>query len=176
MFVPAGPLDSDEVERVHGDVITRIRRVLEKADLNPKALGLVPWTPHRLSVWNTYPYQPIAALLADLKRLGMLEETLAIWGGEFGRTPYAQGMDGREHNHRGFTTWMAGSGIKGGTSYGATDELGIEAVDGRMSIHDWYATILHLTGLDHERLTYDYAGRDFRLTDVHGEVPKEIPS
>jgi hypothetical protein len=120
--------------------------------------------------------QPIAALLADLKRHGMLEETLVIWGGEFGRTPYAQGTDGRDHNNRGFTTWMAGGGVKGGMSYGGTDELGIEAVQGRMSIHDWHATILHLMGLDHERLTYNYAGRDFRLTDVHGEVPKEILS
>ena len=120
--------------------------------------------------------QPIAALLADLKRLGMLEETLVIWGGEFGRTPYAQGTDGRDHNNRGFTTWMAGGGVKGGYSHGATDEFGIEAVEGRMSIHDWHATILHLMGLDHERLTYRYAGRDFRLTDVHGEVAREILS
>ena len=118
--------------------------------------------------------QPIAALLSDLKRLGMLDETLVIWGGEFGRTPYAQGSDGRDHNNRGFTTWMAGGGVKGGMSYGATDELGIEAVEGRLSIHDWHATILHLMGLDHERLTYNYAGRDFRLTDVHGDVAKDI--
>ncbi len=120
--------------------------------------------------------QPIAALLADLKRLGMLEETLVIWGGEFGRTPYAQGTDGRDHNNRGFTTWMAGGGVKGGYAHGATDEFGIEAVAGRMSIHDWHATILHLMGLDHEKLTYNYAGRDFRLTDVHGEVAREILS
>lgn len=118
--------------------------------------------------------QPIAALLTDLKRLGMLEETLVIWGGEFGRTPYAQGTDGRDHNNRGYTTWMAGGGVKGGFSYGGTDELGIEAVAGRMSTHDWHATILHLLGLDHERLTYRYAGRDFRLTDVHGEVARDI--
>jgi hypothetical protein len=118
--------------------------------------------------------QPIAALLADLERTGLLKDTLVIWGGEFGRTPYAQNGDGRDHNHKGYTTWMAGGGVKGGFSYGATDENGIEAVEGRMSIHDWHATILHLLGLDHERLTYNYAGRDFRLTDVHGSVATEI--
>jgi hypothetical protein len=118
--------------------------------------------------------QPIAALLADLESSGLLAETLVVWGGEFGRTPYAQDSDGRDHNNRGFTTWMAGGGVKGGLSYGATDENGIEAVEGRTSIHDWHATILHLMGLDHERLTFNYAGRDFRLTDVHGEVAREI--
>jgi hypothetical protein len=95
-------------------------------------------------------------------------------GGEFGRTPYGQGGDGRDHNHKGFTMWLAGGGAKGGTAYGATDDYGAEAVDGRMSIHDLHASILHLLGLDHERLTFNYAGRDFRLTDVHGAVPKEI--
>ena len=118
--------------------------------------------------------QPISALLADLKRHSMLEETLVIWSGEFGRTPYAQNGDGRDHNNRGFTSWMAGGGVKGGFSYGATDEHGIEAVEGRMSTHDWHATILHILGLDHERLTYNYAGRDFRLTDVHGTVATDI--
>ena len=142
-------------------------------------LGTGNWDHHRnlradLRTACTAVDQPIAALLADLKRQGMLEETLVLWGGEFGRTPYAQGTDGRDHNNRGFTTWMAGGGVKGGLSYGATDELGIEAVRGRMSIHDWHATILHLMGLDHERLTFNYAGRDFRLTDVQGEVATEI--
>jgi hypothetical protein len=118
--------------------------------------------------------RPIAALLDDLEQRGMLAETLVIWGGEFGRTPYAQNGDGRDHNHKGFTTWMAGGGVKGGFSYGATDENGIEAVEGRMTIPDWHATILHLLGLDHERLTYNYAGRDFRLTNVSGEVAREI--
>lgn len=118
--------------------------------------------------------RPIAALLQDLAQRRMLDDTLVIWGGEFGRTPYAQGTDGRDHNHRGFTTWMAGGGVKGGFSYGGTDENGIEAVSGRMSIHDWHATILHLMGLDHERLTFPHAGRDFRLTDVHGVVAKDI--
>lgn len=118
--------------------------------------------------------QPIAALLKDLKQRGLLKETLVIWAGEFGRTPYGQGSDGRNHNNKGYTTWMAGGGVKGGFSYGATDEYGYEAVEGRMHIHDWHATILHAMGLDHERLTYRYAGRDFRLTDVHGTVAKEI--
>lgn len=118
--------------------------------------------------------RPIAALLADLKRTGLLKDTLVLWGGEFGRTPYAQNGDGRDHNNRGFTTWMAGGGVKGGFSYGATDEHGSEAVEGRMSIHDWHATALHLLGLDHEKLTFNHAGRDFRLTDVHGEVAKEL--
>ena len=97
-----------------------------------------------------------------------------IWAGEFGRTPYAQESDGRDHNNRGYTTWMAGGGVKGGLSHGATDEHGSEAVEGRVSIHDWHATILHLLGMDHERLTYPYAGRDFRLTDVHGRVVTEV--
>lgn len=118
--------------------------------------------------------QPIAALLADLKQRKMLDDTLVVWGGEFGRTPYAQGNDGRDHNHKGFTMWVAGGGTKGGFSYGATDEHGIEAVDGKMDIHDWHATLLHLMGMDHERLTYRWAGRDFRLTDVKGNVHRGI--
>jgi hypothetical protein len=118
--------------------------------------------------------KPIAGLLQDLQARGLLDETLILWGGEFGRTPYAQGTDGRDHNHRGFTTWMAGAGTKGGTSYGATDDFGYEAVEGKMHIHDWHATILHIMGLDHERLTYRYAGRDMRLTDVKGNVVKDV--
>ena len=118
--------------------------------------------------------KPISGLLADLKRRGLLKDTLVVWGGEFGRTPHAQGDDGRDHNNQGFTIWMAGGGVKGGFSYGSTDETGAEAVDGVMNIHDWHATVLHLLGLDHERLTFNYAGRDFRLTDVHGVVAKDI--
>ena len=118
--------------------------------------------------------RPIAALLADLKQRKMLDDTLVVWGGEFGRTPYAQGPDGRDHNHKGFTMWAAGGGVKGGTSYGATDENGIEAVDGKMDIHDWHATLLALMGMDHERLTYRWAGRDFRLTDVKGNVHRGV--
>jgi hypothetical protein len=118
--------------------------------------------------------KPIAGLLKDLKARGLLQDTLVLWGGEFGRTPYAQGRDGRDHNHRGFTTWMAGGGVKGGFSYGATDDYGYEAVEGKVHIHDWHATILHLLGLDHEKLTYRYAGRDMRLTDVKGHVVRDI--
>jgi hypothetical protein len=118
--------------------------------------------------------RPIAALLADLKARGMLDDTLVVWGGEFGRTPYAQNGDGRDHNNKGFTTWMAGGGVKGGFSYGSTDDYGIEAVDGIVDIHDWHATMLHLLGLDHEKLTFKHAGREFRLTDVKGNVRTDI--
>ena len=118
--------------------------------------------------------KPIAGLLADLKARGLLKDTLVIWGGEFGRTPHSQGDDGRDHNNKGFTMWMAGGGVKGGMNYGMTDDYGYEAVLNKMHIHDWHATVLALMGLDHERLTYRYAGRDFRLTDVYGTVAKEI--
>lgn len=118
--------------------------------------------------------RPIAGLLEDLKQRGLLDETLVIWAGEFGRTPHAQNGDGRDHNNKGYTTWMAGGGVRRGFSHGATDEHGYEAVEGKCHIHDWHATILHLLGLDHEQLTYRYAGRDFRLTDVYGSVIREI--
>jgi hypothetical protein len=118
--------------------------------------------------------KPIAGLLADLKQRDMLKDTLIVWSGEFGRTPYAQGDDGRDHNNKGFTSWMAGGGVTGGLRYGATDEFGYQAVENKTHIHDLHATMLHLMGLDHERLTYNYAGRDFRLTDVHGEVMKDV--
>jgi hypothetical protein len=118
--------------------------------------------------------KPIAGLLTDLKQRELLKDTLVIWGGEFGRTPGAQNGDGRDHNNKGFTMWMAGGGVKGGLSYGETDEYGAEAVVNRMHIRDWHATILHLLGLDHEKLTYPYAGRNFRLTDVSGHVAKDI--
>ncbi len=118
--------------------------------------------------------KPIAGLLQDLKQRDMLKDTLVIWSGEFGRTPHGQNGNGRDHNAKGYTSWMAGAGVKGGFSYGGTDEYGYEAVEGKMHIHDWHATILHLLGLDHEQLTYRYAGRDFRLTNVAGRVPKEI--
>ena len=127
--------------------------------------------------------QAIGALLSDLKRTGMLDSTLVLWGGEFGRTPVVempkegsnQGkMNGRDHNHYGFTCWMAGGGVKGGQAIGSTDELGFQAVENRVHVHDLHATILRLLGYDHERLTYRYAGRDFRLTDVHGRVVEDI--
>lgn len=118
--------------------------------------------------------QPIAALLTDLQQRGLLQDTLVIWGGEFGRTPHAQGGDGRDHNNKAFTMWMAGGGVKGGFAHGLTDDYGYEAIESKVHVHDLHATILHLLGLDHERLTYRYAGREFRLTDVHGHVVKEV--
>lgn len=118
--------------------------------------------------------KPMAALLTDLKARGLLEDTLVLWAGEFGRTPTAQASDGRDHNPEAFTVWMAGGGVKPGYSHGSTDDYGYYSVDKKVHFHDLHATILHLMGLDHLRLTYRYAGRDFRLTDVHGNVVKEI--
>jgi hypothetical protein len=118
--------------------------------------------------------RPIAGLLADLKQRGLLEDTLVLWAGEFGRTPVAQGKDGRDHNPHGYTVWLAGGGIKAGTRHGATDDYGYYAVENKVHLHDLHATMLHLLGLDHKRLTYRHAGRDFRLTDVAGEVVGDI--
>jgi uncharacterized protein (DUF1501 family) len=118
--------------------------------------------------------QPIAGLLADLKARGLLERTLVVWGGEFGRTPMAQGTDGRDHNPFGFTMWLAGGGVKGGTVYGQTDDYGYFVVENKCEMHDLHATILHLLGMDHKRLTYRFGGRDMRLTDVHGEVVRAV--
>ena len=118
--------------------------------------------------------RPIAALLADLKRRGLLRDTLVVWGGEFGRTPVSENGDGRDHNHYGFTVWLAGGGVRGGYAHGATDELGFKAVEDRVSVHDLHATVLHLLGLDHEKLTYRHSGRDFRLTDVQGTVVRSL--
>jgi hypothetical protein len=118
--------------------------------------------------------QPVAALLADLKSRGLLEDTLVWWGGEFGRTPFAQGRDGRDHNPKGFTVWLAGGGVKPGIAYGATDEFGAEAVENKVHMHDLHATILHQLGLNHLQHTFEHAGRNFRLTDVAGRVVHEI--
>ena len=118
--------------------------------------------------------QPIAGLLRDLKERGLLDETLVVWAGEFGRTPFAQGKDGRDHNPFGFSIWMAGGGVKGGMTYGATDEYGYKAVENKVHLHDFHATLLHLLGVDHEKLTVRYSGRDMRLTDVFGEVVRGI--
>lgn len=118
--------------------------------------------------------KPIAALLKDLKARGLLEDTLVVWGGEFGRTPTSQGAKGRDHHSLGFTTWLAGGGVKGGMTHGATDEFGFQAIENRAHVHDLHATMLHLMGLDHKKLTYRYSGRDYRLTDVAGEVMKDI--
>src|SRR5581483_409751 len=127
--------------------------------------------------------QALAALIVDLKQRGMLDDTLVLWGGEFGRTPTVEMptpgindgcMNGRDHNHYGFTMWLAGGGTKRGYVHGATDELGYHAVEKPVHVHDLHATILHLMGFDHERLTYRHAGRDFRLTDVYGHVVEEL--
>ncbi len=138
-----------------------------------------PWDTHRNHNDTTRRLardidRPMAALLADLKRRGLLEDTLVIWGGEFGRTSTSESGDGRDHNHWGFTMWLAGGGVRGGMAYGASDEFGFRAVEDRVHVHDLHATVLHLLGLDHERLTYRYAGRDFRLTDVYGRVVTDI--
>ena len=118
--------------------------------------------------------QGIAGLIRDLKQRGLFDETLVIWGGEFGRAPTSEGQKGRDHDHYGFTVWMAGGGVKPGFSYGSTCEFGLTAVENRVHVHDLHATILHLMGLDHEKLTYRYSGRDFRLTDVHGHVVHDV--
>ena len=118
--------------------------------------------------------KPVAGLLADLKQRGLLEDTLVWWGGEFGRTPFSQSNDGRDHNPRGFTSFLAGGGVKPGFSYGSTDEIGHLAVEGKIHMHDLHATVLHALGIDHEKLTYRHAGRDFRLTDVFGRVVSDI--
>lgn len=118
--------------------------------------------------------QPIAALIKDLRSRGLLDSTLVVWAGEFGRTPFAQGTNGRDHNPHGFSIWMAGGGIKAGTTYGATDEFGYKIADKLSTVYDLWATVLHLMGIDHEELTYRFSGRDIRLTDVHGHVLKDI--
>ena len=127
---------------------------------------------HAAMAWQVD--QPIAALVQDLKQRGLLDETLIIWAGEFGRTPFSQGSDGRDHNPFGFSIWMAGGGIKGGTVYGATDEYGYHVVENKCNVYDLWATVLHQLGIDHEKLTYRYAGRDVRLTDVYGNVIREV--
>ncbi len=138
-----------------------------------------PWDTHskhneRVSQLCRDIDQPIAALLGDLKQRGLLDDTLLIWGGEFGRTPTSENGNGRDHNHHGFTMWLAGGGVRGGMTYGETDEFGFKAMHNKVHVHDLHATILHLLGLDHERLTFRHAGRDYRLTDVYGRVVKDI--
>jgi hypothetical protein len=168
---------------VHGRQLLITRRLLERGVrfIQVWSGGGQPWdnhdnieTNHRKLAqgWD----QAIAAFLTDLKQRGMLDTTLVMWGGEFGRTPVAElpSLNGRDHNHYGFSMWLAGGGVKGGYVHGATDEAGFAAVENKVHIHDLHATILHLLGFDHEKLTYRYAGRDFRLTDVHGHVVKEL--
>ncbi len=140
-----------------------------------------PWDQHTNLILghsrNAYSVdQPVAGLLQDLKARGLLDETLVIFAGEFGRTPFVQGTNGRDHNPYGFSMWLAGGGIKGGTVYGATDEYGYHAIEGIRTVHDLHATVLHQLGIDHTKLTYRFGGRDFRLTDVHGNVIHEVLS
>ena len=146
------------------------------------------WDAHKDVAQNHGSYcqktdRPVAGLLEDLHRRGLLDDTLVLWGGEFGRTPtvelpkkgsHAGKINGRDHNHWGYTTWLAGGGVRGGYVQGATDDFGFRAVEKRVHVHDLQATILHLLGFDHEKLTYRHAGRDFRLTDVHGKVIHDL--
>ena len=168
---------------IHGRQLLITRRLLERGVRMVQVWsgGGQPWDNHEgieqqhrnlARTWD----QAIAAFLTDLKARGLFDSTLVLWGGEFGRTPVAElpALSGRDHNHYGFSMWLAGGGVKGGHVHGATDEFGFAAVDNKVHVHDLHATVLHLLGFDHEKLTYRYAGRDFRLTDVHGRVVKEI--
>jgi hypothetical protein len=170
-------------EGTHGRQLLITRRLIERGVRFVQVWSGAgqPWDNHNdlekqhrdlANQWD----QPIAAFLTDLKQRGLLETTLVLWGGEFGRTPVAElpALNGRDHNHYGFTCWLAGGGVRGGTVYGATDEFGFRAVENPVHVHDLHATMLHLLGFDHERLTYRYAGRDFRLTDVHGRVIPDL--
>jgi Protein of unknown function (DUF1501) len=169
----------DQRSEAFGKQCLLARRLVERGVRFVQLISPVNWD-HHTGIRTALPAncaatdRPIAGLLTDLKARGLLEDTLVIWGGEFGRTPVAQKGDGRDHHPFGFTMWLAGGGVKGGTVHGATDEFGWYSVDKKVHVHDLHATILHLLGLDHERLTYRYSGRDYRLTDVHGNVAKEI--
>jgi hypothetical protein len=175
----------DETTRSFGMQCLLARRLVERGvrfvEVTPPAVtGANRWDQHdRIKEGHESMAratdQPIAALLKDLRSRGLLEQTLVVWAGEFGRTPVAQGAStGRDHNPYGFTIWLAGGGIKSGMVYGATDEYGFHAVENRVQIHDLHATLLHLLGIDHRRLTYRFGGRDMRLTDIHGEVIRDI--
>jgi hypothetical protein len=159
------------------------RRLVEKGvrfvELTCPSVGHDRWDQHRGLAQGHADNakavdQPIGALLADLKQRGLFDSTLVVWSGEFGRTPFAQGANGRDHNPFGFSLWMAGGGVKGGTIYGRTDEYGYKVVENRAEIHDLHATMLHLLGMDHKRLTFRFSGRDMRLTDVHGEIIHDV--
>ncbi len=178
-----GMLDEDEHTRNYGAQCLLARRLVEKGvrfiELTCPQVAADRWDQHS-DLKNGHERnahavdQPIAGLLKDLKWRGLLEDTLVVFAGEFGRTPFSQGGDGRDHNPSAFSIWMAGGGIKGGTVYGKTDEYGYRVVENPTTIHDLHATMLHLLGMDHERLTYRFGGRDIRLTDVHGHVIKDI--
>jgi hypothetical protein len=169
----------DEVTRPFGIQCLLARRFCERGVRFVQASHSYKWDQHSglrkdLARNAREVDRPIAGLLADLKARGLLEDTLVLWGGEFGRTPTSQGDDGRDHNPQGYSMWLAGGGVKPGFRHGATDDYGYYSVEGKVHVHDLHATILHLLGLEHTRLTYRHAGRDFRLTDVYGEVVAEI--
>ena len=181
--------DSEKSKAYYGRQCLLARRLIERGvrfiELSCLTKGIGaggaanPWDQHgdlerghRAMAWQVD--QPIAALIKDLKLRGLLDDTLIIWAGEFGRTPFSQGSNGRDHNPFGFSVWMAGGGIRGGTVYGQTDELGYHVVENKCTVYDLWATALHQLGLNHEKLTYRYAGRDVRLTDVHGNVLHDI--
>ncbi|MEL7531405.1 MAG: DUF1501 domain-containing protein [Bacteroidota bacterium] len=178
-----GMLDADEHTRNYGAQCLLARRLVEKGvrfvELTCPRVAADRWDQHsglkKGHERNAHAVdQPIAGLLKDLKWRGLLEDTLVVFAGEFGRTPFSQGGDGRDHNPSAFSIWLAGAGIKGGTVYGKTDEYGYRVVENPATIHDLHATMLHLLGMDHERLSYRFGGRDIRLTDVHGHVMKDI--
>jgi hypothetical protein len=169
----------DPATEVYGRQCLVARRLIERGvrfvELLPQNLGHDRWDQHsKLKEGHEHNAKatdkPIAGLLKDLKSRGLLDETLVVWGGEFGRTPMAQGADGRDHNPFGFSMWMAGGGVKGGTIFGATDDYGYHAIENKVQVHDLHATMLHLLGIDHKQLTFRFGGRDMRLTDVHGEI------
>jgi hypothetical protein len=178
-------LDSSvESKRLYGIQCLRARRLIESG-VRFVEVNCPPGAPN--GTWDQHGHlkasheknaldvdQPIAGLIKDLKARGLLDETLVLWAGEFGRTPHSVGRDGRDHHTEGFTVWLAGGGVKAGTVHGATDEMGMHAVDKVVTMPDLHATILHLLGLDHEKLTYRSGGRDFRLTDVSGRVVEGI--
>ncbi len=171
----------DSRSREFGKRCLLARRLVERGVRFVEVFSPLDWDQHT-GIRSLLPErcasvdQPIAGLLADLRARGLLDETLVVWGGEFGRSPVAQKGDGRDHHPYGFTMWLAGGGVKGGIAHGATDEFGWYAVENKVHVHDLHATILHLLGIDHRRLTYHYSGRDYRLTDVHGRIVHEILS
>jgi hypothetical protein len=171
----------DQRTEAFGKQCLLARRLVERGVRFVQLFSPVNWD-HHTGIHSQLPSncaatdRPVAGLLKDLKARGLLQDTLVIWGGEFGRTPVAQKGDGRDHHPFGFTMWLAGGGVKGGIVHGATDEFGWYSVQNKVHVHDLHATILHLLGLDHERLTYRYSGRDYRLTDVQGNVVKDIIS
>ena len=176
------------VNKIHGRQLLMARRLVERGVRVVQCYhgDVQPWDSHQdiaggHKKLGAEADGPIAALIQDLNQRGLLDETLIVCGGEFGRTPAVEiplgstaPPTGRDHNHHGFTVWMAGGGVRGGTAYGNTDEFGYQAVENRVHVHDLHATMMHLMGFDHERLTYRHAGRDFRLTDVHGSVVPEL--